>query len=544
MTAVSAAGDKPALLSVRGLSVNFTHNDTVVHAVRGINFDIAPAETLALVGESGSGKSVTALSIIRLLDDQAAGRPDGQILFDGFDLAGATPRQLRGVRGNQIALVPQEPMSALNALHTIERQIAEPLMVHQGLSSRQARLRVIELLERVGIQAPEDRLSDYPHQLSGGQRQRVMIAMALANNPRLLIADEPTTALDVTIQAQILELLKKLQREAGMAILFITHDLGIVKRVADRVCVMQDGRIVESGQVETIMRRPTHSYTRQLLAATPSSRVPADNSSVKILVEIRNLKVWFPVKRGMFRRVVGHLKAVDDVGFDLRAGRTLGVVGESGSGKTTLGLAVLRLVGSSGRIMFDGTALHGLNSAAMRPYRRDMQVVFQDPYGSLSPRLTVEEIVAEGLGVHFPLIAAAERLERVIGALQEVGLDPHIRNRYPHEFSGGQRQRIAIARTLVLQPRLLVLDEPTSALDRSVQVQIVELLRVLQASHGLTYIFISHDLRLVRALADDLLIMRDGKIVESGPANIVFDDPGHSYTRTLLAAADYGALTG
>ncbi|QDZ11242.1 ABC transporter ATP-binding protein [Devosia ginsengisoli] len=519
------------LLSIRDLTIAFGANE----ATRGISFDIAPGETVALVGESGSGKSVTALSVLKLLPATAA--LSGQILFKGKDLITAPPAELRAVRGNDISMIFQEPMSSLNPVHTVERQIGEVLAVHRGLRATAARKRTLELLDAVGIPDPASRLGAYPHQLSGGQRQRVMIAMALANEPDLLIADEPTTALDVTVQAQILTLLKELQSRLGMAMLFITHDLGIVKRIADRVCIMTKGEIVETGPVDTIFADPQHAYTKHLLAAEPSGAPPPSDPAAPSIVDVANLKVWFPVRRGLLRRTVGHIKAVDGVDLSIRRGETLGVVGESGSGKSTLGYALLRLLPSDGRIVVLGNTIQSRSWKAMRPLRKDMQIVFQDPFGSLSPRLSVDAIIGEGLAVHAPHIGAAERDARVVKALEEVGLAPETRFRYPHEFSGGQRQRIAIARAMVLEPKFVVLDEPTSALDVSIQAQVIDLLRDIQQRHGLTYMFISHDLKVVRALANQLIVMRDGRVVEQGAAADIFAAPQSDYTRALLAAA-------
>ena len=533
------------LLQVDDLHVDFQIDERTVHAVRGISFDIAPGQTVALVGESGSGKSVSALSVLKLLPQPAASHPKGRILFKGEDLLAADDKAIRAVRGNAISMIFQEPMTSLNPLHTVERQIAESLTLHRGLGKAAARARVLELLAEVGIPNPASRLDDYPHQLSGGQRQRVMIAMALANEPQLLIADEPTTALDVTVQAQILDLLKALQQKRGMAILFITHDLGIVRKMAETVHVMTEGLIVEHGPTEAIFAAPQHPYTRKLLAAEPKGDPPQSRAEGPIVLEAQQLRVWFPIKRGFLRRVVGHIKAVDGVDAVLRQGETLGVVGESGSGKTTLGRAVLRLISSEGRIAYLGKPIDKLSWRAMRPLRKDMQIVFQDPYGSLSPRMSIAEIIAEGLAVHMPETTPAERDARVVRALIEVGLDPEARFRYPHEYSGGQRQRVAIARAMVLEPKFVVLDEPTSALDVSVQAQVVDLLRDLQRRHGLTYLFISHDLRVVRALANEILVMKDGKIVESGPAAQIFDAPRTAYTRALMAAAfDIAAVPG
>jgi len=525
------------LLSVRDLSVAFRQGGRETLAVDRVSFDIRKGETVALVGESGSGKSVTALSVMKLLPYPQAHHPSGSVVFKGKDLIRASEAELRKVRGDDISIIFQEPMTSLNPLHTIEKQIAEILALHRGIVGKAARTRVIELLRQVGIPDPESRLMSYPHQLSGGQRQRVMIALALANEPDLLIADEPTTALDVTVQAQILELLKDLQARLGMAMLFITHDLGIVRRVADQVHVMTQGKIVEHGPVERVYTAPQHAYTRQLLAAEPTKDPAPLNPSGPIVVRTDDLKVWFPVKRGVMRRVVGHIKAVDGVSIELRKGETLGVVGESGSGKTTLGLAILRLISSNGPVVFMGDELQGLKFKAMRPYRRNMQIVFQDPYGSLSPRMSISDIIEEGLWVHHPKMPAEERERRVISALTDVGLEPSTRFRYPHEFSGGQRQRIAVARAIALEPTFVVLDEPTSALDMLIQSQIVALLRKLQRERDLTYMFISHDLKVVSALASRLVVMRHGKIVEEGAAAQVFAAPKSDYTRALFAAA-------
>ena len=506
-------------------------------AVDRVSFTLERGRTLALVGESGSGKSVTALSIPQLLGATSATYPSGKILFNGQDLRTASEDELRRVRGKSITMVFQEPMTSLNPLHTIEKQIAEILALH-GMRGEKARhQRVIELLTEVGIPEPAERLGAYPHQLSGGQRQRVMIAMALANRPDLFIADEPTTALDVTVQAQILKLLRELQSKLGMAMLFITHDLGIVRKIADDVCVMQRGRIVEAGPVARIFDAPQHPYTKALLAAEPKGVPPVADSTAETIVRGDDIKVWFPIKRGFMRRTVGHIKAVDGVSVDVRAGQTLGVVGESGSGKTTLGLALLRLIRSDGPILYLGRRIDGLDSKAMRPLRRDMQVVFQDPYGSLSPRMSVADIVEEGLLVQKRGSTFEERREIVARALADTGLDPAAMDRYPHEFSGGQRQRIAIARAMALEPRFVVLDEPTSALDMSVQAQIVDLLRDLQRRRGLAYMFISHDLKVVRALATDLIVMRHGKVVEQGSAAEIFRAPQSEYTRALFSAA-------
>jgi len=525
------------LLSVENLSVRFAQGEQVLDAVKGVSFEIEKGKTLAIVGESGSGKSVTALSILKLLPYPAASHPTGKIVFDGQDLLGISEKKLRGVRGNTISMIFQEPMTSLNPLHTVEQQIGEVLSLHRGMGHSAARARAVELLGLVGIDNPEQRLKAFPHQLSGGQRQRVMIAMALANEPDLLIADEPTTALDVTVQAQILTLLKDLQARLGMALLFITHDLGIVRSLADYTCVMTKGEIVERGPTAELFAHPQHEYTRHLLAAEPKGSAPPSDPSAATIIEAENLRVWFPIRRGLLRRTVGHIKAVDDVAVKVRKGQTLGIVGESGSGKTTLGLALLRLVGSEGRIVFLGRDIEKLSGKDLRPLRGDMQIVFQDPYGSLSPRMSVGDIIEEGLKVHAHNLSPAEREARVARALEEVGLDPEARHRYPHEFSGGQRQRIAIARTLVLEPRLIILDEPTSALDMSVQARVVDLLRDVQQRRGLAYIFISHDLRVIRALANDVMVMRNGKVVESGPADAIFANPQNDYTRALLSAA-------
>jgi microcin C transport system ATP-binding protein len=525
------------LLSVQDLSVAFRQGGQETLAVDKVSFQIARGETLALVGESGSGKSVSALSILKLLNYPAAHHPSGKVLFNGQDLIAADEDAMRKVRGNDITMVFQEPMTSLNPLHTIARQIGEILELHKGLRGEKARARTLELLSLVGIRDAESRLDAYPHQLSGGQRQRVMIAMALANEPDLLIADEPTTALDVTVQAQILTLLKELQTRLGMAVLFITHDLGIVRRIADRVCVMLKGKIVEQGPVSEIFERPQHEYTRRLLAAEPKGRPEPVAESAVTLLEAGPIKVWFPIKTGLLRRTTSHVKAVDGISVQVREGETLGVVGESGSGKTTLGLAILRLISSEGPILFLGDRIDGLKAAAVRPKRKDLQVVFQDPYGSLSPRMSVADIVAEGLTVQQKGLSYQRQREIVAQALADVGLDPATMDRYPHEFSGGQRQRIAIARAMALDPKFVVLDEPTSALDMSVQAQIVELLRALQTRRKLGYLFISHDLKVVRALSHRVLVMQNGKVVEEGPAEEVFSRPRETYTRALLAAA-------
>ena len=523
-----------AVLAVTDLRIGFSQEGQIIPAVKGVSFHIERGETVALVGESGSGKSVTALSTVQLLGDSA--RVEGSVKYEGREMVGAPDRVLRDIRGNDISFIFQEPMTSLNPLHTLERQLSESLALHQGLRGAAGRKRIVELLTRVGIRDPETRLADYPHQLSGGQRQRVMIAMALANGPDLLIADEPTTALDVTIQAQILDLLADLKASEGLSLLFISHDLGIVRRIADRVCVMKDGMIVEQGPVEAIFSDPQHEYTRKLLAAEPSGVADPVSDEAEVLVETRDLKVWFPIQRGLLRKTVGHVKAVNGATLRVRKGETLGVVGESGSGKTTLALAIMRLIDSDGPILLMGQDIAGWGAKQLRRLRRDMQIVFQDPFGSLSPRMTVEQIIAEGLTVH-GVEKGRNRREMVAEIMAEVGLRPETMHRYPHEFSGGQRQRIAIARAMILRPKVVVLDEPTSALDMTVQVQIVALLRGLQAKYGLTFLFISHDLRVVRAMSHQIMVMRAGEVVEQGSAAQVFDDPQTDYTRALLKAA-------
>ncbi len=527
-----------SLLQIKDLTVTFHQDGKEIRAVRGVSLHVEKGETLALVGESGSGKSLTALSTVRLLPDTA--EYSGQVLFKGVDTLKMAAKDLQAVRGNDISFIFQEPMTSLNPLHTIEKQLAESLLLHQGLAGPKARARVIELLEKVGIADPQSRLAAYPHQLSGGQRQRVMIAMALANGPELLIADEPTTALDVTIQAQILELLAELKRSEGLSLLFITHDLTIVRQIADRVAVMKDGEVVETGLVEEVFTNPSHPYTRSLLAAEPKGKpTPVPDNAPEVLAADK-MRIWFPVHRGLLRRTVGHIKAVNAATIHLRKGETLGIVGESGSGKTTLALALLRLLPFEGKAVFMGRDLASVQGADLRALRRDMQIVFQDPFGSLSPRMTAEEIIAEGLSVH-GLELGRDRREMVAEVMGEVGLDPSTMTRYPHEFSGGQRQRIAIARAMILRPQLLVLDEPTSALDMTVQVQIVDLLRELQAKWQLAYLFISHDLRVVRALAHRIMVMKSGDVVEEGDAEAVFANPQSPYTQSLLKAA-FGQL--
>jgi microcin C transport system ATP-binding protein len=523
------------LIEVRDLAVEFATGERVQRVVEGVSFDIRRGETLALVGESGSGKSVTAHSILRLLPYPLARHPAGQILYGDQDLLKADEKAMRKIRGNRIAMVFQEPMTSLNPLHTVGKQINEVLEIHKGMRGKAASERTLELLELVGIPEPQTRIRAYPHELSGGQRQRVMIAMALANEPELLIADEPTTALDVTVQLKILELLKELQARLGMALLLISHDLNLVRRIAHRVCVMQSGRIVEQAACEKLFSAPQHPYTQELLGAEPSGG-PVPVQPAAPLLEVKDLCVWFPIKKGLMRRTVDHIKAVDGVNFSLPKGQTLGIVGESGSGKSTLGLAILRLLGSQGEIRFRDQPLQGLSQREVRPLRRQMQVVFQDPFGSLSPRMSVGQIIGEGLTIH-RMGSAAEQEQAIIDALREVGLDPDTRHRYPHEFSGGQRQRIAIARALVLKPELILLDEPTSALDRTVQRQVVELLRSLQAKYDLTYLFISHDLAVVRALSHQMMVVKQGKVVEQGAADAIFAAPQHPYTQQLLESA-------
>ena len=523
-----------AILEVRDLEIGFVQEGAETAAVRGVSFDVGHGETVALVGESGSGKSVTALATTRLLPDSA--RVKGSIKYQGQEMADADEAALRKVRGNEISYIFQEPMTSLNPLHTLERQLSEVILIHQGLKGDAAREKIIELLIKVGIRDAESRLGAYPHQLSGGQRQRVMIAMALANDPGLLIADEPTTALDVTIQAQILELLAELKASEGMSLLFITHDLGIVRSIADRVCVLQDGEIVESGPTDEIFANPQHPYTQKLLAAEAVGAPEPVAPDAEVIAQTRDLRIWFPIQRGLLKRTVGYVKAVNQATLTVRAGETLGVVGESGSGKTTLALAIMRLIGSQGDISFIGRPIDGLSRKEMKPLRGDMQIVFQDPYGSLSPRMTVEEIIAEGLTIH-DIDPSRDRREMVAEIMGEVGLDPATMARYPHEFSGGQRQRIAIARAMILRPRLVVLDEPTSALDMTVQVQIVDLLRDLQRKYGLAYLFISHDLKVVRALSHRVMVMKNGDVVEEGSAEHVFENPTHPYTQSLISAA-------
>ncbi len=529
------SGETP-LLEVTDLRVSFRSPNGEVPAVRGVSFTLNKGETLALVGESGSGKSVTALSVLQLLPYPTAFHPSGSIRFGGEELMGAREGAMRRIRGNRISMIFQEPLTALNPLHTIEKQIGEVLRIHKGMTRDAAGRRILELLDLVGIKNAASRLGSFPHELSGGQRQRVMIAMALANEPDVLIADEPTTAVDVTIQAQILKLLRELQEQFGMAILLITHDLGVVQHTADRVAVMKAGEIVEEGSVESVFAKPKHPYTRHLLESEPKGTAPEMPADAQEVLSADGFRVWYPVKAGVFRHTVDHIKAVEDVSLKVRSGETVGVVGESGSGKTSLGLGLLRLISSIGPIHYRGQDIQGLTWRGMRPLRRELQIVFQDPFGSLSPRLSVGEIVEEGLKIH-GIGDARERDRAVIDVLKEVGLDPETRHRYPHEFSGGQRQRISIARAVVLKPKLVVLDEPTSALDRSVQAQIIDLLHQLQRDHDLAYLFISHDLKVVRAMSHHVIVMRDGEVVEQGPAKQILDDPREPYTKALMAAA-------
>jgi len=525
-----------SLISIRNLHIGFRKGQRLDEVVHGADLEIYPNETLALVGESGSGKTVTAQAVLRLFPESIIAYPRGQILFGQRDILGMNSSQLLEIRGSEISMIFQEPMTSLNPLHTVEKQINEALFLHTGLSASKASPISLDWLKRVGLGDPEEKMYSYPHQLSGGERQRVMIAMALVNQPKLLIADEPTTALDVTIQAQILDLMKELQRELEMSVLFITHDLGIVRRIADRVAVMHDGRIVETNDTRRIFAAPVDPYTKELLAAEPKGEPPASDPEREAVVTAQDLKVWFPIQRGILRRTRGHVKAVDGVTLKVRKGQTLGVVGESGSGKTTLGKALLRLEKSEGEIWFEGKPLHEIDSKALRPLRRRMQVIFQDPFGSLSPRMSVEQIIGEGLTIN-KIGDSRSRERRIVEVMREVGLDPENRHRFPHEFSGGQRQRIALARALVLQPDILILDEPTSSLDRTIQFQVIELLKSLQSRHELSYIFISHDLKVVKSLCHDIVIMKNGKIVEEGEARHIFSNPSHPYTKELLATA-------
>jgi microcin C transport system ATP-binding protein len=524
------------LISIKNLHIGFRKGRRIDEVVHGVDLDIYANETLALVGESGSGKTVTAQAVLRLFPEHIIAYPRGEIRFADRDVLSMNNNQLLEIRGSEISMIFQEPMTSLNPLHTVEKQINEALYLHRGLPPSKASPIALDWLRRVGLGDPEKKMFSFPHQLSGGERQRVMIAMALVNEPQLLIADEPTTALDVTIQAQILDLMKELQRELQMSVLFITHDLGIVRRIADRVAVMHDGLIVETESTRRIFSKPAHPYTKKLLAAEPKGESPQSDPDRKALVSTRDLKVWFPIQRGVLRLTKGYVKAVDGVSFKVRKGQTLGVVGESGSGKTTLGKALLRLEQSDGEIWFEDQALHAVDPKTLRPLRRRMQVIFQDPFGSLSPRMSVEQIIGEGLVIN-RIGTSESREQRIIQVMKEVGLDPENRHRYPHEFSGGQRQRIALARALVLQPDLLILDEPTSSLDRTIQFQVIELLKNLQVRHGLSYIFISHDLKVVKGLCHDIVIMKNGKIVEEGRAREIFSNPRHPYTKELLATA-------
>lgn len=522
------------LLDIQNLRVSFRQDGKLTPAVKGISFHLERGETVALVGESGSGKSVSALSTVSLLGDTA--HVEGSVTYDGQQMIGASDNLLRKVRGNDISFIFQEPMTSLNPLHTIDKQLAESLTLHQGLTGATLKQRILELLEKVGINDAESRLGSYPHQLSGGQRQRVMIAMALANKPDVLIADEPTTALDVTIQAQILDLLKDLKDSEGMGLLFITHDLGVVRRIADRVCVMQHGEIVEQGATADIFDNPQHPYTQKLLGAEPTGRPAPVAADAPVIAATDHLKIWFPIQKGLLRRTDGYVKAVNDASLSVRAGETIGIVGESGSGKTTLALAIMRLIASEGGITFMDDDIRKWSTKELRRLRKDMQIVFQDPFGSLSPRMTCMQIIAEGLSIH-NVDPERDKRDLVHDVMIEVGLDPATMDRYPHEFSGGQRQRIAIARAMVLRPRLLVLDEPTSALDMTVQVQIVDLLRALQVKYGLAYLFISHDLKVVRAMSHRVMVMKRGDVVEYGDVDALYDNPQTEYTRTLLQAA-------
>ena len=518
------------ILKIENLSVSFGKND----AVKNVSFGINKGETVALVGESGSGKSITALATVNLIDQAA--NISGSVKYCEKEIINSNSKDLRKIRGNDISFIFQEPMTSLNPLHTIERQLSESLKLHQGLKGPKVLEKILDLLAKVGIDEAHKRVTNYPHQLSGGQRQRIMIAMALANKPDLLIADEPTTALDVTIQAQILELLAKIQKSEGMGMLFITHDLSVVRRIADRVCVMKGGEIIEEGVTNEIFESPKHAYTKKLLNAEPSGIPRPIIANAAKVIDIKNLRIWFPIVKGILRKVVGNVKAVNNANLNISEGETLGIVGESGSGKTTLALAIMRLISSKGHITFMGKKLDGLTNNQLKPIRRDIQMVFQDPYGSLSPRFTIEQIIAEGLDVH-NLDEGQNRRKMVENILLEVGLEKEMIDRYPHEFSGGQRQRIAIARAMILKPKLLILDEPTSALDMTVQVQIVKLLRDLQIKYSLAYLFISHDLRVIRALSHKVIVMSNGDIVEAGTNKDIFENPKSDYTKQLISAA-------
>lgn len=524
------------LVDVKNLHIGFKKGEHLQTVVHGVDFFIKEDETLALVGESGAGKSLSAQSILRLVPETRIAYPQGEIFFEGQDVLQFREDELRSLRGNEVGMIFQEPMSSLNPLHTIEKQLNETLILHEGLSGSQATSRTLEWLDRVGIHDPQTRLKAYPHQLSGGERQRVMIAMALLNEPKLLIADEPTTALDVTIQSQILKLIKDLQQEFGMAILFITHDLGIVRQIADRVVVMQDGKVVETENADVLFAHPQHPYTQKLLNSEPKGEPPEADPEADPVIQLQNVKVWFPIQKGVLRRTYGYVKAVDGLTLTIRKGQTLGVIGESGSGKTTLGKAILQLEKSKGEITFDQLSLQDLNEKYLRPIRRQMQVIFQDPYGSLNPRMSVEQIIGEGLKLH-KIGDKQSQPQLIIDTLQEVGLDPERRYQFPNEFSGGERQRIAIARALVLRPKFIVLDEPTSSLDRSIQFQVIQLLQRIQEKYDLTYMFISHDLKLVKTFCHELIIMKNGQAVESGPTRQILDNPQHSYTQELLSTA-------
>ena len=527
------------LIQVQDLKVTFKTQGGDIEAVRGVSFDIGRSENVAIVGESGSGKSVTALSMLRLHDPKQVVYPDGKIIFNDQDLLSVSNESIRNVRGKDISMIFQEPMSSLNPVYPIGVQIQETLQLHKKLGKEASRKIAIDLLDRVGIREPQQRVDSFPHMLSGGQRQRAMIAMALACDPVLLIADEPTTALDVTVQQQILDLLHDLQKDTGMSVLLITHDLNLVRRFADRVCVMHEGQIVEQAQTETLFDKPQHDYTQYLLDSEPDKRIAEIQPEPKAVIKADNVRVYFPIRKGFFKRKVDEVKAVDNVDVELKKGETLGIVGESGSGKTTLGMALLRLVDSTGQIRFKDQDISEFREQQMRPLRRSFQIVFQDPFASLSPRMTVEQIIGEGLKLHFPELTRQQRDQRIIETLREVGLDEGALWRYPHEFSGGQRQRIAVARTVILEPEVILLDEPTSALDVSVQKQVLGLLSELQVKHQLSYLFISHDLRVVRAMSHRVIVMREGKVVETGDVDNVFDNPQQDYTRELARASLY-----
>ena len=526
------------ILSIRNLSVSFGQGTRTTDAVKNVTLTINKGETVALIGESGSGKSVTALSILQLLPyPNASHDKKSSVTYDELELVGLSEQKLQSIRGNKISMIFQEPMTSLNPLHTVEKQIGEVLYIHKGMKHEEARKRIIELLELVNISEPENRLQSYPHQLSGGQRQRIMIAMALANEPDVLIADEPTTAVDVTVQAQLLDLLQDLQKRLGMAILLITHDLRVVTKMAKRVYVMKNGQIVDSGPVKETFNNPSHDYTKILLNSKPSGQPKSINEDAKTIVDVNNLRVWYPIKRGFFRRTTGHIKAVNDISFSIKEGETLGIVGESGSGKSSLGMACLRLIESAGQIQVFGKTIDGLNQKQLLPHRKQAQIVFQDPYGSLSPRMTVAQIIGEGLSLHNVSVGTIPLNSVIDNALDEVGLSADARDRYPHEFSGGQRQRISIARAIALKPKFIVLDEPTSALDLSIQAQIIELLRNVQRKYSMSYLFISHDLAVIRAMSHQVMVMKDGEVVERGNVKSIFDSPANDYTKSLIAAS-------